>query len=134
LSNLNFIKSQTLPKRLGLGYFKWIVKNSFFKVFSQNLKLKNKEGITELNQLRQEMTYSEISHLIGFGVVAIYSLVIFISGECLFELIMMIVNVFMNLYPSLLQQENKKRIDRLIEKYNYDVALSCDGLHMLDLG
>ena len=64
------------------------------------------------------MTYSEISHLIGFGVVAIYSLVIFISGECLFELIMMIVNVFMNLYPSLLQQENKKRIDRLIEKYN----------------
>jgi hypothetical protein len=34
----------------------------------------------------------------------------------------MIVNVFMNLYPSLLQQENKRRIDKLIKKQRKTVA------------
>ena len=42
LSNLNFIKSENLNKFIGLGIFKWIVKNTFFKFFNQKLKLKKK--------------------------------------------------------------------------------------------
>jgi len=120
LSNFTFIKSKKLPKRIGLGPLKWIVKNTFFKYFSQNLKLKGKASISELNKLRLEMTYSEISHLIGFVAVVIVALVLFIRGYYIWALIVMIINVFMNLYPSLLQQENKKRIDRLIKIYRYD--------------
>jgi hypothetical protein len=30
-SNLNFIKSKSLNKLIGVEYFKWIVKNTFFK-------------------------------------------------------------------------------------------------------
>ena len=37
LSNLNFIRSKTLNKILGIEYFKWIVKNTFFKFFNQKL-------------------------------------------------------------------------------------------------
>ena len=118
LSNLNFIKSETLNKKLGLGVFKWIVKNTFFKYFNQKLKLKNKIEITELNGFRKEMTISEISHLIGFGFVTIFALVKVINGNYLFGLIMMIVNIVLNLYPSLLQQENKRRIDKLIKRYS----------------
>ena len=118
LSNLNFIKSENLTKILGLGFFKWIVKNTFFKYFNQKLKLKNKIEISELSELRKEMTFSEISHLIGFGFVTIFVLVKFINGNYLFGLIMMIVNMLLNLYPSLLQQENKRRIDKLIKKYS----------------
>ncbi len=118
LSNLNFIKSETLNKKLGLGVFKWIVKNTFFKYFNQKLKLKNKIEITELNGFRKEMTISEISHLIGFGFVTIFALVKVIHGNYLFGLIMMIVNIVLNLYPSLLQQENKRRIDKLIKRYS----------------
>ena len=118
LSNLNFIKSESLNKRLGLGIFKWIVKNTFFKYFNQKLKLKNKIGMTELNGFRKEMTFSEISHLIGFGFVTIFALVKFINGNYLFGLIMMLVNIVLNLYPSLLQQENKRRIDKLIKRYS----------------
>jgi len=118
LSNLNFIKSETLNKKLGLGVFKWIVKNTFFKYFNQKLKLKNKIEITELNGFRKEMTISEISHLIGFGFVTIFAVVKVIHGNYLFGLIMMIVNIVLNLYPSLLQQENKRRIDKLIKRYS----------------
>ena len=113
-SHLNFIKSEALNKSIGLQYFKWIVKNTFFKYFNANIRSKNKIDLAQLHQLRLEMTYSEISHLIGFGFVAIFALVKFIKGEFLFGLIMMIVNTLMNLYPSLLQQANKRRIDRLI--------------------
>lgn len=116
LSNLNFIKSETLNKRIGLGIFKWIVKNTFFKYLNQKLKLKNKIEITQLNELRNEMTFSEISHLIGFGFITIFAVVKLIKGNYLFGMIFMIVNILLNLYPSLLQQENKRRIDKLIKK------------------
>jgi len=71
--------------------------------------------MNQLTELRKEMTFSEISHLIGFGFVTIFALAKFINGTYLFGLIIMIVNVLLNLYPSLLQQENKRRIDRLIK-------------------
>lgn len=118
LSNLNLIKNGSINKRMGLGVFKWVVKNTFFKYFNQNLTLKNKIDIAQLNQLRTEMTFSEISHLIGFGFMAIVAFTQFIYDNHAFGLIIMIVNICMNLYPSLLQQENKKRIDRLIKNYS----------------
>ena len=115
LSNLNFIVSKSLNKKIGIGFFKWIVKNKPFKYFNQKLKLKTKIGITELNILRKEMTFSEISHLIGFGFVTIFTIIKLANADYLFALIIMIVNTLMNLYPSLLQQENKRRIERLIK-------------------
>lgn len=118
LSNLNFIKNETINKRIGLGAFKWFVKNTFLKFFNPKLKLKNRIEMTDINELRKEMTNAEISHLIGFGFVFIFTLVKLINGDFLFALIFMIVNILMNLYPSLLQQENKRRIDRLIKNFS----------------
>jgi len=72
LSNLNFIKSEKLNQKIGIKYFKWIVKNTFFKFFNQNIKIENKK--TDLIKIRNEMTYSEISHLIGFVLVLIFAI------------------------------------------------------------
>ncbi|WP_111710110.1 glycosyl-4,4'-diaponeurosporenoate acyltransferase CrtO family protein [Lutibacter citreus] len=118
LSNLNFIKSKNLNKIIGIGFFKWIVKNTFFKYFNQKLKLKNKIELTKLNELRKEMTISEISHLIGFLFVTIFAVVKIINANYLFGLVIMIANILLNLYPSLLQQENKRRIDRIIKIFS----------------
>ena len=117
LSNLNFIKSENLNKIIGLELFKWIVKNTFFKFFNQKLKLKNKIEKTDLNTLRTEMTISEIDHLIGFVFVTVFACIKFFNFNYLFGLSIMIVNILMNLYPSLLQQENKRRIDKLIKRF-----------------
>lgn len=114
LSNLNFIKSKALNKKIGIHSFKWIVKNTFFKFFNQAIKVENKS--TDLVEIRHQMTLSEISHLLGFGVVALIAIFQSVNVSLIFGLSMMIPNIFLNLYPSLLQQENKRRIDRLITR------------------
>ena len=116
LSNLNFIKNESLNKIIGLGVFKWIVKNTFFKFLNQKLQLRKKIEMTDLINLRNEMTCSEISHLIGFVFVSLFAFMKFFNTDFLFGFTMMVVNILMNLYPSLLQQENKRRIDQLIKK------------------
>lgn len=118
LSNLNFIRSKDLYNKIGLKPFKWIVKNTFFKFFNQKIKLENQND--DLNEIRKEMTFSEISHLIGFTFVTIFAFYKIFSVGLIFGLTMMIPNTLMNLYPSLLQQQNKRRIDSLISrKKNY---------------
>jgi hypothetical protein len=116
LSNFNFIESTKMNRYLGIKYFQWIVKNTPFKFFNQKIKLKN--GKADLMEMRKEMTYAEIGHLIGFVFVLPFAAFYGIKYSALFGLIIMAVNVLMNLYPSLLQQENKRRIDRLIRLEN----------------
>ena len=117
LSNLSLIKSKSLQKAIKLSWFKWVVKNTFFKYFNPKLKLKSKAEIVELEELREEMTFAELNHLVGFFFVSIFVFVKFIDGLYLFGFIMMLVNILLNLYPSLLQQQNKRRIDRFIKRY-----------------
>jgi len=114
LSNLNFIRSKNLNKKIGLKPFKWVVKNTFFKFFNQKIKVENQND--DLTEIRKEMTFSEISHLIGFTFVTIFAFFKIFSVGLIFGLTMMIPNTLMNLYPSLLQQENKRRIDILIRR------------------
>jgi hypothetical protein len=114
LSNLNFIKSKTFNELIGMKYFKWIVKYSFFKFFNPKIKINNKNP--DLTLLRYEMTLSEISHLIGFIFVTIFAIYKSFHVSLAFGLPIMIPNILLNLYPSLLQQQNKRRIDKLITK------------------
>lgn len=116
LSNMNFIMDEKLNEIIGLEYFKWIVKNTFFKFFNQSIKLENKN--TDLTKIRKEMTLAETGHLIGFVFVFIVAVYMSIKkGSLLFGMIIMIINILMNLYPSLLQQKNKRRIDKLMNRH-----------------
>jgi len=117
LNHLNFIKSEKLNKIIGMDFFKWIVKNTFFKFFNQKLKLKGKIEKSDLVKLRTEMTTSEIDHLIAFIFVTCFVLFAIYNHKFESAGIMMLINMFMNLYPSLLQQENKRRIDKFINKF-----------------
>ncbi|MFA9392060.1 MAG: hypothetical protein ACERKD_19780, partial [Prolixibacteraceae bacterium] len=103
LSYLNFIKNKDINKKIGLGIFKWIVTHTFLRFFNP-MKLKNKIEINDLYEMRKEMTSAEMNHLIGFIFVIIFSIVKLLNGELFFALIFLIVNILMNLYPSLLQQ------------------------------
>lgn len=116
LSNLNFIKSNSVNKSIGIHYFKWIVKNTFLKFFNQKIKLESKNF--DINNIRYEMTLAEISHLVGFIFVAFFAIYFSFKVSLIYGLTIMIPNAFLNLYPSLLQQENKRRIDKLIDRKN----------------
>jgi len=116
ISNLNFIKNSKLNKVIGLNYFKWIVKNTFFKFFNQKIKVDNKQ--TDLKVIRKEMTIAEVSHLIAFVFVFLVAVYKSVTVSILLGLSIMLVNVLMNLYPSLLQQENKRRLDKFVALKN----------------
>lgn len=118
LSSLNFIPGARANKVIGIDAFRWIVKNTFFRFFNPNLKIKGRIETAQMLELRKEMTFSEISNFAGFGFVAVFAVVKFINAEFLFGMIMMLINVLMNLYPSLLQQENKRRIDKFLMRFS----------------
>ena len=113
-SNFNFLTSKKINTIIGIGFIKWTVKNTFFKFFNPNLKVKNESKKVDLLVLRDEMTKSEIGHLVGFLFVSIFVLLKIYTQNYLFAVIMMMTNIVLNLYPSLLQQLNKRRIDKAL--------------------
>lgn len=114
LANLNFIENISLNKSIGLNYFKWFIKNTFFKFLNQKIKLERKN--TDLKTLRNEMTLAEISHLVGFIFVSLFAIYYCFKLSIGYGLAIMIPNTFLNLYPSLLQQEHKRKIDKLTRR------------------
>lgn len=116
LENFNFLPSKPLNTFIGLDVFKWIVRNTFFKFFNPklNLRLKRRIELKDLRNLRLEMISAEISHLIAFVLVCIAAVVVGLVYSWQFGVVLMLVNIVLNLYPALLQQQNKRRIDRFI--------------------
>jgi hypothetical protein len=114
LSRLNFLKNEKVNDIIGLKAFKWIIIHSFFKYFNPKLSIKKRILVNELAVYRSEMTTAELNHLVAFAFMSIFILIKIFNGLYLFAIIMLLVNILMNLYPSLLQQQNKRRIDRYI--------------------
>lgn len=114
LSRLNLIPSKSLNHALGIELFKRILMNSPLRFLNPSIRVEGKD--TDLVSLRHRMTVAEINHLIGFLFVAAAAVYQSSNISLTFGLSMMIPNVILNAYPSLLQQENKRRIDRLLTR------------------
>jgi len=112
LTKFNFIPNENLNRYIGIELFKWIIIHSFFKYFNPKLSVKKKIRSSELPDLYKEMTIAEISHLIAFFFVNVFVLIKLTGGSYLFASVILLVNIVMNLYPTLLQQQNKRRIDK----------------------
>lgn len=117
LSNLNFIKGEMTNKIIGVGIVEWIVTNTFFKFLNQKIKFGKKMNISDVKNIRDEMTKSEIDHLFAFIFVLLIIIFELYNQKYILVFIMLFVNIVMNLFPSLLQQQNKRRIDKLIFKF-----------------
>lgn len=111
-----FIRSEKLNRLLGVGVCRWILANSFIKYFNPRLRISmNKPNLNELIELSKAMSYAEAVHLIGFIFVIVAVLMNIINAEpqaMIWPLL--VVNILVNLYPALVQQLNKRRIDKLI--------------------
>lgn len=114
LSGLYLVKDDNINKMLGLEAFRWIIMHSFFKYFNPKLSIPKRILKSELEEYRLEMTKAELNHIFAFLFMGIFILVKVYHGLYLFASVMLLVNVLMNLYPSLLQQKNKRRIDRYL--------------------
>lgn len=115
-SHFNFIKKETTYRAIGMTVFKWMLKNSFFKYFNQKLKFETRPSISQLQEIRKEMTYSETGHYIAFIFMAVIMVLKLLNGEVAYTAILFVFNLIFNLYPSLLQQQNKNRIDKILKQ------------------
>lgn len=116
-SNFNFIKSDVVNQIIGIGVFKWMIKNTFIKFFNQKIKINKEMNVSDLKNIRDEMTKAEVEHLLGFGFVVLIILVLIFKQNFLFAGILFIVNIIANLYPSLLQQWNKRILDKKLNSF-----------------
>ena len=116
LSNLNFI-SDDITKKLGVLHFGWVVKNSFMRIFNKEVYLKGKRDKESLLKLIDEMTAAEVGHLIGFVVLLILNIYMFLSGvDPIYAAVFALINIVFNLYLVFLQQFNKRRICKVVER------------------
>ena len=118
LSSLSFIKNDRINTLIGLQPFKWLIMHSFFKYFNPKLSGKKRILKTELEEYRAEMTTAELNHLFAFAFMGVFIIIKLFQGLYLFAAVMLLFNILMNLYPSLLQQHNKRRIDRYLHILN----------------
>jgi hypothetical protein len=118
LKRLNLLPSEKVNRLLGVGTFRWVVVHTFFSVFNPKLNLKAGKTRDDLVRLREEMTKAELGHWIGFLFMLLVSLVLVCLHHTAFAGIVCLVNGILNLYPALLQQYNKRRLDPILERYS----------------
>lgn len=73
--------------------------------------------LAELNNIRNQMSKAEIDHLFAFLFVIIFVILKIYKQEYIFAFVIFLVNILMNLCPTLLQQQNKRRLDKLIIRF-----------------
>ena len=115
-SNRNLI-NDTWTKRLGILHFGWLVKNTFMRIFNKNVYLKEKRDKESIETLLIEMTNAEVGHLIGFVSLLFLNIYMFFIGINLFYgVVFGMLNIVFNLYLVFLQQFNKRRIIKILER------------------
>ena len=108
--------SDIWTKRLGILHFGWLIRHSFMGIFNQKLKYKGKLNQERLSKLKHEMTLSEVGHLIAFYFLLLISILfIYLKVDWRYILVFFILNIIFNFYLVLLQQYNKRRIDKLLK-------------------
>lgn len=118
LSNFNFVRGEKANRYLGVLFFRQILVKSFWRHLNPTLKLTERLDREKLQSLRNEMTYAEISHLFAFLLVAALAVA---SKVCHYREqgipALIVANIVFHLYPALVQQYNKRRIDKVRQRF-----------------
>lgn len=115
LANFRFIKNDRINDWIGVNLIKWIVAKTAWRRLNPKLTASPSSNLTELKELRMSMTHAEVAHLFAFILqIVIIAILWWFDRDPVFLLILTLMNVFLNLYPSLLQQRNKVKLDRVI--------------------
>lgn len=117
--NLNFLGKESNYERIGIELFKWIVSKTLYNYLNKNIKFSKWPAQNELIGVREAMTGSEVGHLTAFIIVLILGVPITLyQGYSNLIVPLILMNIVLNLYPTLLQQYNKIKLDRIINKRN----------------
>jgi len=116
LSRFNFVKGKKVNKNIGVLYFRQMLITSFWRHFNPKIKVTEKPTHEELLNLRKEIIYAEISHLIAFVGVLVFAGITYSSKHYSFIIALLISNILFHFYPALVQQYNKRRLDIVLTR------------------
>jgi uncharacterized protein YacL len=127
LYSIILVRNIRIYKYLGLSVFIFLVTNTYYAKFNTIIKFKS-GNVTDLEKMKREMINSEVGHLIGLFVAQLTIIIFFVLKPDIylfpvgvglsFLIIATIMNIFLNLYPILLQQKNRVRIEMIITNKN----------------
>ena len=125
LYGIILIRNDRNYKYLGLSVFIFVVTKTFYAKFNTSIKLKS-GNVTDLEKMKREMINSEIGHAIGLFAAQLIIIIFFIVKPKIYSfpigfsflIVATIMNIFHNLYPILLQQKNRLRIEKIIINKN----------------
>ena len=125
LYGIIFIRNNRNYKYVGMSVFVFFVTKTFYAKFNTIIKFKS-GNVNDLEKMKREMINSEIGHLIGLFVAELIIIIFFVVNPIIywfptgisFLIVATIMNIIHNLYPILLQQENRLRIDKIITNRN----------------
>lgn len=110
VKNFEITKNVSFYKLLGLDFFTYCVKNTFFRHCNTKIRITKKPNIDEVDRLLNEITISELCHIFGFIFVLLFQIATLILGLYDMFFSSILFNTIFNIYPILLQERNKLRL------------------------
>lgn len=114
IKNFEITKDVNFYKLLGINFFTYFVKKTFFRHCNAKIKVTKKPDINEVENLLNEITTSELCHLFGFIIVLLFQITALILGLYDMFFSSLLFNTIFNIYPILLQERNKLRLRKLL--------------------
>lgn len=128
-----FADSKTY-ENVGVERFQKFLLATPLRMFNTNIKLPKKRDLQLLKDIRKHIATAEVSHWVGFAVMGVSTVYAWTIYGPKVGIAFVFFNTVGNLYPCLLQQYNKKRLNQLIDvmerrKSNSQVGevLASDG-------
>lgn len=115
VKNFELTKNIGFYKLMGLDFFTYCVKNTFFRHCNTKIKIAKKPDINVVNNLLNEITISELCHIFGFLIVLLFQITALILGLYDMFWFSLIPNIIFNIYPVLLQERNKLRLRNFLK-------------------
>lgn len=101
-------------ERLGVLWFRRILLATPLRSFNKHIRFSADRSLETLDSVRNVMIGAEVAHWVGFAAMLVLNVAVWWYRGFEMALAYLFFNVIGNLYPCLLQQYNRLRLNRVI--------------------
>ncbi len=101
-------------ERLGVLWYRWILLATPLRFFNTSIRFSAKRDLATLDSIMIHMKNAEVSHWIGFATMLAVNFIAWRYLGLRIASTYLLLNIFGNLYPCLLQQYNRHRLTRVV--------------------
>ncbi len=114
LSNMSLFSDPRSFENMGILWFRKFLLATPLCFFNTNIRFSSNRSTEALDSIRKHMANAEVSHWVGFAAMMGMTVVAWWYRGSTVGLAYVFFNTIGNLYPCLLQQYNKGRLEQLI--------------------